>query len=489
MIHGVCTRKSVIKPRLIGTLADLPFSSHSSSVMRAAFVSILLASAAILFAVDSFADDVVRIRLLEREAPEAIRLTAASHTIELFAGDYSTPIARLEVGEHAMIEQANGQLVLVANDMRMFAERLFARPADHGHLVLSVERPARQLTRSYAGELRIEPDGSTLRLVNAVDLEEYVAAVVSREYGFDDVEGSRAMAVVARTYALRGRTLGGSYDHVDHVRSQVYEGADRVLPVAREAARATQGEVLTYGGELIEAVYFASSGGHTANNEDVWGTRPLPYLRARPDPFDSLSPHGNWTATVPRQEVLNALSRATGYSVSGFISGERGPDGRIRTMELLRTSGPRAEINANRFRLVLIDALGAQTLRSTNFEARREGESYVFSGAGYGHGVGMNQWGARYLATNGHSYRDILAYYYTGVTLARHQNGVPTRSGEALTADALIDAAEGRGITLPAATTTDVSDEGRRSSRVQRPDRPTSPTRPTVTRPDRRIGW
>jgi stage II sporulation protein D len=461
--------------------------------MRAVFVSIFLASAAILFTADVLADDVVRIRLLERESPEAIRLTAGSHPIELFAGDYSTPIARLDVGEHATIEYANGQLVLVANEMRMFAERLFARPAAHGHLVLSLERPARQLTRSYAGELRIEPDGSTLRLINAVDLEEYVAAVVSREYGFDDVEGSRAMAVVARTYALRGRTLGAEYDHVDHVRSQVYEGADRVLPVSREAAEATRGEVLTYGGELIEAVYFASSGGYTANNEDVWGTRPLPYLRAKADPFDSLSPHGSWTSTLTRQQVLNALSRATGYSVSGFISGERGPDGRIRNMELLRTSGPRAEVTANRFRLIIIDAFGAQALRSTNFEVRREGESYVFTGAGYGHGVGMNQWGARYLATNGHSYRDILAYYYTGVTLARHQNGVPTRSGEALAADAVIAAAEGRSVTLPSVSTTDASDgrsdEARQSSRVQRPDRPTSPTRPTVTRPDRRIGW
>jgi stage II sporulation protein D len=459
--------------------------------MRVVFVSILLASAALLISADAFADDVVRIRLLERESPEAIRLTAATHSIELFAGDYSAPIAKLDVGEHATIEYADGQLVLVANDMRMFAERLFARPDPHGSLVLSLERPARNLTRSYAGELRIEPDGRSLQLVNTVDLEEYVAAVVSREYGFDDLEGSKAMAVVARTYALRGRTLGAAYDHVDHVRSQVYEGADRVLPIAREAATATRGQVLTYGGELIEAVYFASSGGHTANNEDVWGTRPLPYLRAKADPFDSLSPHGSWTSTLSRQQVLNALSRATGHSVSGFISGERGPDGRIRTMELLRTSGPRAEITANRFRLILIDAFGAQALRSTNFEARRDGESYVFSGAGYGHGVGMNQWGARYLATNGHSYRDILAYYYTGVTLAAHQNGVPTRSGETLTADAVIAAAEGRGVTLPAVSPTDGSaeraDESR--TRVQRPERPTSPTRPTVTRPERRIGW
>lgn len=435
-------------------------------------------------------DDLVRIRILERESPEKIRLTASTGPIELFAGDYSAPIARLASGDHATIESANGQLVLVANDMRMFAERLFARPDDHGHVVVSLERPSRELRRSYAGEMRLDVDGGRLRVVNVVDLEEYVAAVVSREYGFDDLEGSKAMAVVARTYALRGRTLGGEYDHVDHVRSQVYEGADRVLAVAREAAGATRGEVLTYGGELIEAVYFASSGGYTASNEDVWGTRPLPYLRAKEDPFDAISPHGSWTSTLPRSDVLGALSRATGYSVSGFISGERGPDGRIKTMELLRTSGPRAEISANRFRLILLDAFGHAALRSTNFDARRDGESYVFTGSGYGHGVGMNQWGARYLGSNGHDYREILAFYYTGVTLARHENGIPTRSGQALSPGEVLASAQHDGIdaTLPDATV-ESSDEPRTRSRVERPERPTSPSRPSVPRPERRIGW
>jgi stage II sporulation protein D len=453
--------------------------------------SLAIVLAALLFFVTvpvAQADDLVRIRILEREGPQKVKLTAAATPVELFAGDYSAPIARLAAGEAATVESANGQLVVIAGDMRMFAERLFVRPENFGQLVLSLERPSRDLRRSYAGELRIDPDGANLRVVNAVDLEEYVAAVVSREYGFDDLEGSKAMAVVARTYALRGRTLGSEYDHVDHVRSQVYEGSDRVLPIAREAAEATRGEVLTYGGELIEAVYFASSGGHTANNEDVWGTRPLPYLRGKEDPFDAISPHGAWTSTLPRADVLAALSRATGHSVSGFISGDRGPDGRIKSVELLRTSGPRTEVTANRFRLMIMDEFGYQALRSTNFEARRDGESYVFSGSGYGHGVGLNQWGARYLGQNGYDYREILAYYYTDVHLASHQNGVPTRDGQPLIAEAVLEAANGTSVTLPEPAAAEATEE-RRTSRIDRPERPARPTRPEVARPDRRIGW
>jgi stage II sporulation protein D len=438
---------------------------------------------------DVLADEHVRIRVLERESPESIRLTASSAPIDLFAGDYASPIASLAIGESATIEAADGQLVLIANDMRMFTERLFARPEAFGHVLLSLERPNRQLQRSYAGEMRIEPEGRLVRVVNVVDLEEYVAAVVSREYGFDDLEGSKAMAVVARTYALRGRALGAEYDHVDHIRSQVYEGADRVLPIAREAAEATRGEVLTYGGELIEAVYYASSGGHTANNEDVWGSRPLPYLRAKADPFDTLSPHGSWTSTLSRPQVLSALSRATGHSVSGFINGDRGEDGRIKTIELLRTSGPRSEISANRFRLILIDAFGPAALRSTNFEARREGESYVFTGSGYGHGVGLNQWGARYLGTNGHDYREILAYYYDGVALATHEGGVPSRNGQAITPGGVLAAAGAPGSEVNLPDPSSERAEPRTESRVQRPERPASPTRPSVARPERRIGW
>src|SRR5690606_29870346 len=113
----------------------------------------------------------------------------------------------------------------------------------------------------------------------------------------------KALAVAVRTYTLRSRgKFGDAYDHVDHVLSQVYRGADGLDPIALAAARETAGEVLTHRNELIEAVYFASSGGHTADNEFVWDADARPYLRGIPDPFDA-HPDRNWRTEISRDDL------------------------------------------------------------------------------------------------------------------------------------------------------------------------------------------
>ena len=86
------------------------------------------------------------------------------------------------------------------------------------------------------------------------------------------------------------------------------DGVDRLTDAATEAARQTQGEVLMYHGELVEAVYFSSSGGHTADNDAVWQGKPVPYLRGVSDPYDAASPHANWRVVVSRDRLLRALS-------------------------------------------------------------------------------------------------------------------------------------------------------------------------------------
>ena len=174
--------------------------------------------------------------------------------------------------------------------------------------------------------------------------------------------------------------------------------------------------MLTYDGALIEAVYFASSGGHTADNETVWESPPRPYLRGVRDPYDH-SPHAKWHAKIPRKKLLDALSKAYGFTVEGFRIDERSRDGRVRTIKLL--GKPERTISGNAFRLVVIRTFGARTLKSTFFDARVRGSDYVFEGHGFGHGVGLSQWGAHEMAQKGRSYRDILTFYYTDVALTR----------------------------------------------------------------------
>ncbi len=367
------------------------------------------------------AEGQLRIRVLEQQAPRTVVLEGPAG-LSLFSGDNDAPIARLGPGEQATVSVHDGELALALPGTRIHTRSLHIFPPDEADVRITVTRGLQKdVTRSYQGSLYLiqDPDNPVLQLVNHVEVEDYVASVVASEYGLKDLEGSKAMAVIARTYALHALgEAGDAYDHVDHTLSQVYGGTDRITPLARQAARETYGEVLTFEGHLIDAVYFSASGGHTADNEAVWLSKPLPYLRGKQDPYDT-SPYAAWSTSVSRKNLLEVLSQAFGFRVSGLRIADRSRDGRVKTLSLLRDGGPDRTIPANDFRLAYIRAFGASTLRSTFFTVRTQGNDYVFQGRGFGHGVGLSQWGAHEMARQGHSYREILSFYYTGVRLQK----------------------------------------------------------------------
>ena len=258
-------------------------------------------------------------------------------------------------------------------------------------------------------------DGDRLHIVNHVGMTDYVASVVASEYPFTEIEGVKAQAVLARTYAAR--RLGAARDHdlSDHESDQVYKGAGAVTERSSQAAAETAGERLYYGPDLAEAVYSSSSGGHTADNEAVWAGAPVPYLRGVPDPYDADAPDHRWTSTADVRRVHAALSRRFGGTVRSVDVSERSREGRAVRVRL---DGSR-EISGGEFRSALNAALGARTVRSTFFDLRRRGDDYVLDGRGYGHGVGMSQYGARAQAREGRSYQEILAYYFPGTVVER----------------------------------------------------------------------
>ncbi|NND72242.1 MAG: SpoIID/LytB domain-containing protein [Rhodothermales bacterium] len=277
--------------------------------------------------------------------------------------------------------------------------------------------------RLYSGSIRVRVDPKNMRqlvVVNTVPVEDYVAAVVATEYGLDDVEGTRAMAVLARTYALRSKAgTGDDYDHVDHSISQVFHGVGTIDRKSNEAANSTRGEVLVHNGELIESVYHSSSGGFTANNEDVWNGSPVAYLRGRVDRYED-SPHTDWTVTVDRERLLRVLSNHAQVGVSGLRVGDRSDDGRVRKL-ILHTSSGDKEIAANQFRLIFRREFGTSALKSTLFRVKRKGSQYEFEGSGFGHGVGLSQWGAHRMALKGKRYDEILRYYYSDVDIVSRE--------------------------------------------------------------------
>lgn len=361
----------------------------------------------------------VRVRILDAEAVASVTLTVSERT-PVHTDPEGSPLFHIRPNTSVTLAPHEGGDVRIEHENdRLAASTLYLQVPQGA--TTTVQSGSRR--QSYPGTFAIRADdrrSDRLEVVNRVPLEQYVASVVASEYGLDDTEGAKAMAVVARTYALRGSDrFGDTFDHVDHTLSQVYRGLSDINDASRAAAQATQGEVLTYEDHLVEAVYFSSSGGHTANNEDVWdASEDLPYLRGRDDPYDSVSPHHTWSSTANRLQVLRGLEQAFGGTVRGFFLGDKTDDGRLLTMDLLRPGGERESVQANAFRLAVNRAVGQEVLRSTWFDARRNGSEYAFEGRGYGHGVGMSQWGAHGMAKRGHTYRDILGFYYQGASIA-----------------------------------------------------------------------
>jgi SpoIID/LytB domain protein len=190
---------------------------------------------------------------------------------------------------------------------------------------------------AYRGELVVSREGKRLSVVNTVGLEGYLRGVVAREMPKDwPLEALKAQAVAARTYSLARFLKGKPFDLYADVRSQVYGGVAAEAPRATEAVRATAGQVVLYGGAPTTTFYFSSSGGRTANGEDVLGVA-LPYLVSVPDPWDKASPNHAWPA---RLITGAAVTKAFGLpsQVADAIS-EPTPSGRPKSVTLTTRAG------------------------------------------------------------------------------------------------------------------------------------------------------
>jgi stage II sporulation protein D len=300
--------------------------------------------------------------------------------------------------------------------------------------------------RRYRGEATIARGSTGVTVVNRVPLEWYVQSVVAVDLGMrgkDEREAVKAQAVASRTYALhyRGRRDALGFDLFATVADQVYPGADGEKPAVSDATRETAGQVLTWHGEPIQALFHSSCGWSTeAADQAFRNGDALPYLRAVSDRFGrgdhdfycSVAPNFRW-----REEwdsaALNAILAQTLPAALGAAAANLGrvtdlkvakttPTGRVGELVVSTTNGE-LTVPSYRVRDVLRPAPDRQLL-STLFQLyveRQGGElvKVVAAGAGSGHGVGMCQWGAVGRARAGQDYRRILATYYPGTRLER----------------------------------------------------------------------
>ena len=397
-------------------------------MVRVLLLSVLcLAGAHVPAAADDTPADTthIRVRVLDQVGVRSALITVNRGALDVRIPGHAAPVLTLSARDSATVSLRSSDIKLRRRSGGLYARSLRFDPVD----------PQTQWTlthketdpRTYTGGIRVRPDTSRtdhLVLVNTVPLGDYVPSVVAGEYPFDDRAGARAMAVLVRTYALRAAAkFKGAYDHVDHSTSQVYRGVSAITDPARTAAAETAGQVATYDDRLIEAVYFSSSGGYTADPDDVWdSSRPYPYLRGRNDPYDAQSPHHRWTTRIDRPALLDGLRAWADHPINGFLIGDRADGRRVTTIELLGDDGTRHSVPANDFRLAVARHVADAELKSTWFDARRDGDEYVFEGRGFGHGVGLSQWGAHAMAEQGFSYREILQFYYTDIEI-QHLDG------------------------------------------------------------------
>ncbi len=285
----------------------------------------------------------------------------------------------------------------------------------------------------------IERRAGRILVTVTMPLEEYVAAVLMAESGdFENVESQKAMAVVARTYAMRflGQHATEGFDFCDTTHCQVlgWKGAS---PAVRGALSATRGEVLRFEGKLAQTFYHQSCGGTTAAAHEAWPTVTEAYLTSHADMYCAARGVLKWESAIRVGDLDRAL-RAAGIAMpAGWHAIEiaaRSESGRAQRLKLSGGAGGSGAISASTFRFAVDRELGWNKIRSDLYDVRTAGEQIIFSGRGSGHGVGMCQAGAEEMAREGKSYQEILGFYYPGTQIAAIADGAKwqKRSGERL---------------------------------------------------------
>jgi len=267
----------------------------------------------------------------------------------------------------------------------------------------------------------------------AMSLEEYIKGVVAAEMPAEfEPEALKAQAVAARTYAVKHMIVFGGSGladrpgadvSTDHKQSQAWLDEtklkarwgpfnyDRYWDKINKAVEETRGEIVTYNGEPINALFHSTSGERTASAKEVWGFD-YPYLQSVACTWDQKSPRYADTKEIALAEIEQRLGADAGV----LAAAQNGDNSVVRIMS--HTDSGRVDtvrIGSKNFSgLAVREKL---ELRSANFTAELKGDKLIFKTIGYGHGVGLCQYGANGMAKEGKEYRQILTYYYTGVAI------------------------------------------------------------------------
>ena len=327
--------------------------------------------------------------------------------------------------------------------------------------------------KEYKGSVVLKKDGNgLLTVINRVDLEDYIASVISSEMSSSfNIEALKAQAVCARTYAIKnkGKHKGYGFDLCSSTDCQAYGGVSTVSAPTALAAEETAGCVITYDGSIIDAVYSATSGGYTEDVANVWGSE-IPYLKAVEDTYESKNAYGStWSRELSVAEATEIMNKK-GYNlgtVTDISVLSKTEHGTVTELKVTGTNGekifkregcrlafgsvtlsqaftvtPKSEekdtsrklygydgenvpdsvyvLSSDGKQKIVLDKVTLLGDTKISYEKTASGpvSSFVFDGRGFGHLVGMSQNGANGMAAAGFSYEEILKHYYKGIELS-----------------------------------------------------------------------
>ncbi len=326
----------------------------------------------------------------------------------------------------------------------------------------------------YRGSIKLVKNNSNYFIINHVSLEEYLYGVVPREIPSSaPLEALKAQAIAARSYSLNNlnKHIKDGYNLCDSTHCQVYGGYSAEKESTNQAVDDTKGIIMQYNDKVVDAVFHSSSGGYTESSENVWGSK-IPYLVAVKDPFSLNAPNSNWNITFTNSVIVNNLKN-NNIQIQDLIDIQvldRTESGRVKTIKVI-ASDKTVLLSGDKFRSIMGNSNFKSTLFSiqkkydtdevmkstlskngieeidissntlmvlskdgiknldnssifvldnigkSNINIDTQVASFSFVGKGYGHGVGMSQYGAIEMAKEGYNYEQILQYYYKDIKI------------------------------------------------------------------------
>lgn len=274
----------------------------------------------------------------------------------------------------------------------------------------------------YRGNIIINlSSNNNLNVINEITVEDYLKGILAKEASSSwNIEVLKVQAIISRSYVLKNlsRHSKDGFDVCSTVHCQVYGGASAENKKCNEAVVQTDSEVVVYDNEIAQTVFHDSCGGWTEDPKYVWQWNKTPaYLKGRKDKYCKNSPRQNWSCTISKQTIKDKLTKA-GYKTGTIknIKASGNTPGHAKEKIIIKHSDGTLTLNSYKFRL----AVDSWLIKSTMINSiKKQNENFVFKGKGWGHKVGLCQWGAKEMADKGFSYKKILEFYYPDTKIGK----------------------------------------------------------------------